>query len=316
MEPYIANTDHRWFNYLTSISAAGRLDEVNFWSPQAQRPMKAMSPGAPVFFRLKSPISSIAGYGFFAHFAMMPMEEAWTCFGNKNGESERDLFFQQIGGYQEETMPLHQLAARSLACTILRPACFWPRDRWIRWAEGEGWSSNTVQGKTERDPVRASRILSEITYDHDVASEYSEEFSLIACDERKRAAAVAAMREGQGTFRARLLGAYRGACAITGEHTEPVLDAAHIQPYLGPRSNHVQNGIVLTKEFHTLFDMGLVAITSDYRVRVSSRIRERWHNGHRYYAFDNQPLKSLPANRAQRPSREALQWHTEKIFVA
>ena len=76
-------------------------------------------------------------------------------------------------------------------------------------------------------------------------------------------------REGQGAFRLRMLRAYDGQCAITGEHTAPVLDAAHIQPYLGPRSNHVQNGLLLTKEFHALFDEGYVAVTPDYEVRVS-----------------------------------------------
>jgi hypothetical protein len=66
-------------------------------------------------------------------------------------------------------------------------------------------------------------------------------FELAELDERKRMVAEAGVREGQGTFRARLLEAYDGRCAVTGEHTEPVLDAVHIQPYLGPRSNHIQN---------------------------------------------------------------------------
>jgi hypothetical protein len=47
-----------------------------------------------------------------------------------------------------------------------------------------------------------------------------------------------------------------------------VLDAAHIQPYLGPRSNHLQNGILLTKESHTLFDLGYVTMTPDHVIRV------------------------------------------------
>lgn len=42
-----------------------------------------------------------------------------------------------------------------------------------------------------------------------------------------------------------------------------VLDAAHIQPCLGPRSNHPQNGLVLTKEFHALFDRGYVTVTPE-----------------------------------------------------
>ncbi len=83
---------------------------------------------------------------------------------------------------------------------------------------------------------------------------------LVAVDGRRRVLAEQVRREGQGTFRARLLEAYEGQCAITGEHTEPVLDAAHIQPYLGPASNHVQNGLLLTQELHTLFDRGLVCV--------------------------------------------------------
>ena len=39
-------------------------------------------------------------------------------------------------------------------------------------------------------------------------------------------------------------------------------ESAHIQPYLGPRSNHVQNGVLLTKELHALFDAGYVTIAS------------------------------------------------------
>jgi hypothetical protein len=94
-------------------------------------------------------------------------------------------------------------------------------------------------------------------------------------------------RLGQGTFRARLLDAYGRRCAITGERTEPVLDAAHIQPYLGPRSNHIRNGLVLSKEFHTLFDLGYVGIDPDYKVHVSPRLYDEWHNGRRYYEYDD-----------------------------
>jgi putative restriction endonuclease len=122
-------------------------------------------------------------------------------------------------------------------------------------------------------------------------------------------------RIGQGTFRARLLDAYGRRCAITGERTEPVLDAAHIQPYLGPRSNHIRNGLVLSKEFHTLFDLGYVGIDPDYRVHVSPRLYEEWHNGRRYYEYDDRPLVQLPEVVAERPSPAALEWHLGKRFL-
>jgi len=123
-------------------------------------------------------------------------------------------------------------------------------------------------------------------------------------------------RVGQGAFRARLVSAYGARCAITGERTEPVLDAAHVQPYLGPRSNHIQNGMLLTEEFHALFDHGLVTVTPDHVVRVSPRIRDRWSNGRRFYEFDEKPLRVLPDSAAEQPSGDALRWHNRRLFVA
>ena len=48
MQPFIALTDKAWFDYLSERADYGRLDEANFWSPKAQRPMKRMKPGEPV----------------------------------------------------------------------------------------------------------------------------------------------------------------------------------------------------------------------------------------------------------------------------
>lgn len=111
-----------------------------------------------------------------------------------------------------------------------------------------------------------------------------------------------------------MLDAYGRSCAITGEHTQPVLDAAHIQRYLGPRSNHAQNGLLLTKEFHTLFDLGYVTVTPDYVVRVSPALSTDWHNGKRYYPYDGKRLVAVPEASSLRPSPAALDWHNERVF--
>ncbi len=178
------------------------------------------------------------------------------------------------------------------------------------------------RGRVETDP-RNTEVLFEELKRHSPGPprELIEDFELLQIDERKIAAANRVQREGQGTFRLRLLDAYGGRCAVTGEHTEPVLDAAHIQDYLGPRSNHIRNGILLTKEFHALFDLGLVTIEPPprdrpdrYIIRVSKLIRERWNNGVRYMAFNDLELKSVPVNPALRPSRLALEWHRTEKF--
>jgi putative restriction endonuclease len=76
----------------------------------------------------------------------------------------------------------------------------------------------------------------------------------------------------------------------------------------------VQNGLLLTKEFHALYDAGYVAITPDHEVRVSERLRTDWSNGRRYYPYDGKPMIHLPSDPAMRPSRDALAWHLEHVF--
>ena len=190
---------------------------------------------------------------------------------------------------------------------------FWPESRWIPWGEEMGWATNIVQGKTETDAARVVRLMEGLG---SVAPDDFGDapFEPLIADERSVVLAEQVAREGQGTFRTRLLDAYQGRCAITGEHTEPVLDAAHIQPYLGPRSNHVQNGLLLTKEFHALFEHGYVTVRPDYVVRVSASLRDGWKNGHRYYPFDGKQLLEIPSRTSNQPSAAALAWHEANVF--
>ena len=159
-----------------------------------------------------------------------------------------------------------------------------------------------MQGKTELNSARAVRLLSEMQASDQLIPDLDESpFEALVGDERLIELRDVTVREGQGAFRARLLDAYGRSCAITGEHTEPVLDAAHIQRYLGPRSNHLQNGMLMTKEFHTLFDLGYVTVTPDYVVRVSPALSTDWHNGQRYYPNDGKPLVAVPKTSSLRP---------------
>jgi len=317
IEPFVANTDRRWFDHLQSISVGGVVDEVNFWSPQAQRRMRQFAPGEPMFFRLKKPTHAVAGYGFYAHFDLLSLDLAWDTFGDRNGFVDRYEFLRALGQWREQDPRAIGADGRRLACTILREAVFWPESRWIPWGGEKGWSPNVTQGATIHDPLLTDLLMRQIQLDQHVPpEEFAPEFTLVDVDERELVAAQRRLRVGQGTFRSRLISAYSGRCAITGEKTEPVLDAAHVQPYLGPRSNHIQNGLLLTKEFHTLFDLGLVTVTPDHRVRVSPRIREKWTNGRRFYEFDGRELVSVPTANVERPSAAALRWHNERRFVA
>lgn len=277
--------------------------------------MKTMRPGQPVFFRLKAPHQSIAGYGFFAHFAVLGLEEAWLAFGDKNGDPDQLRFLERIGGYRGLDLLDPTAERKPLGCTILRDAVFWPRERWLPWGTAEGWAKTGIQrGKAETDPARVSRLMAEIQLDSmSEPEDFAETFQPLEIDDREIVLARSRARVGQGAFRSRLLDAYGRRCAITGERTEPVLDAAHVQPYLGPRSNHLQNGLILAKEFHTLFDLGYVTITPEFTVRVSPELHAEWSNGKRYYQFQDAPVR-VPDDRGMQPSRAALDWHAKKIY--
>lgn len=313
--PYIALTDWPWFRHLQSLSDRGKLDEANFWQPRGQR-APALRPGDPFILRLKSPHSAIAGFGFYASHCVLPLADAWTTFGDRNGDATWEAFRQRIVSFRAGKMTPNEIETRKLGCIALVHLTLWPQERWIPWGLERGWKKNVQVSKYERDPSRAELLRMAIVAEQaDSRAEFASRFELVHDDERLVVRSDSVCREGQGAFRARLLGAYGGSCAITGEHTEPVLAAAHIQPYRGPRSNHPQNGLLLTQEFHTLFDRGYVAVTPDYKVRVSPRLRMDFGNGRRYEKHDGQ-LLLLPSDASAQPSREALEWHERKLFKA
>jgi hypothetical protein len=101
-------------------------------------------------------------------------------------------------------------------------------------------------------------------------------------DGRRRMFAEIVRRQGQQAFRNRLLSAYGNQCAVTRCRTEWVLEAAHITPYRGIKTNAVQNGLLLRADIHTLFDLALISIEPrKIRIRVSSLL-----DGSHYVKFD------------------------------
>lgn len=309
----IAHTHREWFDFLSRHATGGRLDEVNFWKPPHWR----FSPGEPVFFRLGAPDRRVVGCGFFATRQELTPVLAWETFGFRNGAGDREAFFDLLGRRTPEEQ------RQSLGCMVLRDVSFWPDHRWIPWGTERGYApTGNQQGKFDSSPQNVEVLFAELKrYGADPPPDLVEDFEPLRVDERRVRIAKQVDREGQGTFRLRLLDAYGWRCAISGEHTEPVLDAAHIQDYLGPRSNHIRNGLILTKEFHALFDKGLLTVEPPprnrpdvYRIRVSKLIHERWNNGKRYLAFNGCELKSLPQKPALRPSPLALEWHRDEKF--
>ncbi|MFK3773385.1 HNH endonuclease [Pseudomonas sp. NPDC089406] len=93
-------------------------------------------------------------------------------------------------------------------------------------------------------------------------------------DARSRIEASIVQRRGQPEFRKQLLNAYQGRCAVTGCTIMHILEAAHIHPYLGDKTNVTPNGILLRADIHTLFDLGLIKIRPyDLHIEISEELR-------------------------------------------
>ena len=112
------------------------------------------------------------------------------------------------------------------------------------------------------------------------------------------------LRRGQPDFRRKLLKAYGGCCAISGFDCKDALEAAHIRRYGGQETNHIQNGLLLRCDLHTLFDLGKIGIDpKSRRVVISDDLLKT-----SYAKLKGKKLR-LPLNPVQRPNSDVLHEH-------
>jgi len=314
MEYYIGLTDHDWFSFLREKEP----DDVNFWKPSGQ-PFSAIQPGAPFLFKLKSPINKIGGVGFFSTYKPLPLSIAWDAFAERNGCGSFGEFKTKIELYRKKNkMPQEGLPI--VGCLILTDPIFFSEDELFD--QPEDWSGPIVTGKKySTESSIGAYIWDQVQARLEVRKFYARE-SLVSAnnafvnqDERYRET-LSRVRIGQGAFRIMVTSAYENACAITGDHTLPVLEAAHIKPFALSGPHLVSNGLLLRSDLHKLFDAGYLTITTDYHVEVSPLIREEYHNGKEYYSMHGRKLIVMPQPQCDRPNIELLRWHNENTFMA
>lgn len=114
-----------------------------------------------------------------------------------------------------------------------------------------------------------------------------------------------ALREGQPQFKAALLDAYAGKCAVTGCAVQAILEGAHIRPYSsgGAATNVVTNGLLLRSDVHTLFDRGLLWVDADGFVQLGTDL-----DGSEYTPLRGRKLR-LPEQPAEHPHPDHLAHH-------
>jgi hypothetical protein len=115
------------------------------------------------------------------------------------------------------------------------------------------------------------------------------------------------LRRGQAQFRKELLRAYSGRCAITDCNCADALEAAHILPFDGKHTNHVQNGLLLRSDIHTLFDLGKIGVDAITKtVLVAGPLRATV-----YGTLKGLNIR-LPADARNYPNEEVLRKHAKQ----
>lgn len=313
MHGFIANTDYDWFRFLRTRA---ELDEVNFWQPGGSRDFRRIPPGAPFFFKLKKPHYAIGGFGFFAHASRLPVSLAWDAFGEKNGAPNVELLLGKIVGYRKG----HGTADRvepdpTIGCIMVSDPVFFSDEQWIE--QPRDWKLHQQQGEVyDLSSGEGLRVWEECLIRAAAATAPVETRTRIAeFREGQRYGRPVQVRPrlGQGTFRTAILDAYGRACAVTTEHSLPVLESAHIRPYARSGKHEYGNGILLRVDIHRLFELGFVSVDPDLRFRVSRRLRDEWKNGATYYERDGQ-LIHVPKHPDLQPDKRLLQWHYEEVF--
>lgn len=305
MNYYIGNTDLKWYQFLKNINP----EDINFWQPSGLAHFRAIESGAPFLLKLKSPINKIAGIGFFTSQSILPLDFAWEVFQERNGTDNYRDFYSKIKSYRDSNNPIEKNS--NIGCIILTNPLFFDEKDWIPLPEG--WSKNIVQGKTySTDDSYGNKYwnLVEQTllrYTQNQPSGVNESNPLYV-------KYLTNVRIGQGAFRVLVTDAYSRRCAISGEKTLPVLEAAHIKPYSSFGINSTENGLLLRADLHKLFDVGYVTVTDEYYVEISKRIKEEFENGRDYYKYHGQKLISVPNNIFDLPNKEFLSWHNNNVF--
>lgn len=309
---YVANTHADWFDFLASKHR--RWDEVNFWNPSDYYGFGGEI-GSPWFFRLKSPRNMIGGFGIVSRFDKLPEWLAWECFREGNGSPTLENMQARLKEIRERNHMLTDGRLPQIGCFILSNAFFFPEGLWI--SQPNNWASRNLRYKSydlsEGEGLRVWRECQERASLLEADALPAPTTLLREATPRYGEPTLIAPRLGQGGFRLAVTAAYDRACAVTGEHSLPALEAAHIRPFAEGGSHSVSNGLLLRSDLHRLFDRNYLTVTPDYRLKVSGRLRDHFSNGKSYYPLDGQRI-ALPQRAEDRPDRELLEWHSGTRF--
>lgn len=294
----VAITSQNWYDFLLGRDCRGG---VNFWRPSKEN--VRINPGEWFLFKQHSAAGRVMGGAQFLVSELLTIDQAWSRWGVANGCADKNAFLRRLlrlrTSYDAQKLKGHSY----IRCLYLSEPVFLDEGNWF---DVPGWNPESRQPIRKYDASNPHRSQLQRLIEDSFPAHRLAVKKAIALGEKKD-------REGQFAFRREIIGNYQGQCAITGEKTEPVLEAAHIEPYARSHNHLPSNGLLFKSDIHRLFDRGLVSVTPDRVFHVSPKIKEEWKNGKYYYQFGGQ-LIDVPERKELQPDPELLQRHFEKEF--
>ncbi len=173
---------------------------------------------------------------------------------------------------------------------------------------------NEFYGNWEKLAFESEELISKFEnktivdkYDLEIESfpEGKERDSIIKC------------RINQSFFRSTILSSYNSTCCITGLTPKELLIASHIVPWSIDEKNRTNphNGLCLNPLHDKAFDKGFITITTDYKVKLSNKLKELIEPENSRDFFLKYENKKIILPDKFLPSKEFLNFHNYNIFL-
>lgn len=172
--------------------------------------------------------------------------------------------------------------------------------------EAVGYESQTIIDQlTQEDPDLLE--LSSESDNETLIPSYFSEYKTV----------TAQVRVKQSFFRKSVLSSYENRCCMTGISDPRLLIASHIVPWSKDEHNRLNpsNGLCLSSLHDKAYDRGLITVTPDFQIRVSSQLQECSDS-----PLAQDYLLGLEGTKIQLPkkfipTREFLEIHATEIFL-
>ncbi|MBK0404876.1 HNH endonuclease [Adhaeribacter sp. BT258] len=124
-------------------------------------------------------------------------------------------------------------------------------------------------------PFESEKLLAQ--FEHSTVEEINNIEEEELPKEGKEREQLVKVRVNQNFFRKTCLAAYNNTCCITGLKDSSLLIAGHIRPWGIDENNRLnpRNGIIINALHDKAFEAGLLTITPNYKIKISSTLKKQ-----------------------------------------